>query len=116
MKSNVISILSCLLINAFMVTQSHALELAPNSVITRTSSPQPQINENRLEGVVSKITDGKIVINTIPYDFSKQQAKVYDLNGRLSQVDIIKVGMFVSILTNNDKNKPSILEIRLVRK
>ncbi len=114
MKSRIKSILNCLLVNAVIVMQAQAMTVVPDGVIVRNATSQS--NENRLAGVVSKISDGKIVINTITYDFSTRQAKIYDLNGHLNQSAMIKIGMFVSILVSNDKSKPSILEIRLVRK
>ena len=114
MKSKIKLILIFLLVNAIVVTQAQAMTVVSDGVIVRSATTQG--NENRLAGIVSKISDGEIVINAITYDFSTKQAKIYDLNGHLNQSAMIKIGMFVSILVGNDKSKPSVLEIRLVRK
>ncbi|MEI8362193.1 MAG: hypothetical protein WCG35_03120 [Betaproteobacteria bacterium] len=132
MKSKIKSIVFCLLVNAVIAPQAQAVAVAQDSLADvnttslqrsehgltglRVEDPTIQNNEHRLAGVVSKISDGKIVINTVTYIFSTRKAKVYDFNGQLNQGDVIKVGMFVSMLVSNDKKNPSILEIRLLKK
>lgn len=113
MKAKIIFIISSLLVSSVCVTQVQAMTTVPG---TGVSNPTLQNNENRLGGVVSKISDGKIEINAVTYEFYPKQAQVYDLNGRVNQKADIKVGMFVNFLVIKDKNKARIVEIRLVRK
>jgi hypothetical protein len=73
-------------------------------------------SSNRLGGVVSKIADGKIEINAVTYNFSTDQAKIYDLNGRLNRNAEINPGMFVNFVLSNTKPKTRINELRLIKK
>lgn len=113
MKTKIVLIINVLLIGSVCLSQAQAMTTSGTILV---DNPALQSNENRLGGVVSKISDGKIEINAVTYEFSPKQIHVYDLNGRINQKAEIKVGMFVNFLVIKDKNKARIVEIRLVRK
>lgn len=84
------------------------------TVVGGTETSQSTMVENRFSGVVSKIADKVIIINAVSYAFAPNKVHVYGLNGRITQIAEIKVGMFVNYLL--DKNKVAVIEVRLVRK
>lgn len=112
MKTKFILVLSGLLLGSIF---QPLVQARTNAGINVHNSVH-QSNENKLGGIVSKITDTTIEINTITYEFSQKQAKVYDLDNRVNQMAEIKVGMFVNFSVIDDKNKARITEIRLIKK
>lgn len=116
MYSKNLCIVGGVLISALHVNQTHAATSSVNSTLNAFNKTTLSTHENRHGGVVSKITEGKIEINAVTYSFSPNQAKIYDLNGRLNPNTEIKVGMFVNFVLNNTKPKTRINELRLIKK
>jgi hypothetical protein len=116
MYSKNLWIAGSVLISALHVNLTHAATSSVNSTLSGFNNATSSPHENRHGGVVSKITDGKIEINAVTYSFLPNQAKIYDLNGRLNPNTEIKAGMFVNFALNNTKPKTRIIELRLIRK
>lgn len=114
MKSKIILIASSVIVSALYVSQIHAAVSSVKSSLIPLNSAAP--SNNTLGGVVSKIADDKIEINAVTYSFSPNQAKIYDLNGKLNRNAKITAGMFVQCVLKSGKPKTRITELRIIRK
>lgn len=114
MQAKIILTSGFVIVSTLNLSQIHA---AATSMDTRFSNlNNAATSSNQRGGVVSKIADDTIEINAVTYSFSPNQAKIYDLNGRLNPNAEIKAGMFVNFVLNNTKSKPRINELRLISK
>jgi|GEM_PF-5974966 len=114
MQAKIILIAGCVIASTLNLSQIHAAVRLLDTRLSNLNNTAPSSNQRG--GVVSKIADDSIEINAVTYSFSPNQAKIYDLNGRLNPNAEIKAGMFVNFVLNNTKSKPRINELRLIRK
>jgi hypothetical protein len=112
MNVKILVIASAMLVSVLSINQAYAVT---SKDMTLNTSADALSNENRLSGVVAKISQDKIEINAVTYKFNRKQAKVYDLNGKINQDLKIKHGMFVNCLVVKEGNAERITELRFVR-